>query len=93
MDFFKLISQKIIDVWSFLEPTIDLAFLLVSHQENWFQDNKSYINYDDGDIIAMAIMIMILGIMVIMITIIVKVKIMKSMMIKMIMMSILMITI
>ena len=66
----------------------------MSHQENWSQDNKSYINYDDGDMIAMAIvMIMMLRIMVIMILIIAKVMIMKSMIIKMIMMFTMMITI
>ena len=70
-----------------------MVFLLVSHQENCFQDNKSYINYDDGDMIAMAIvMIMMLRIMVIMI-IMAKVMVMKSMLIKMIMMLTVMITI
>ena len=66
----------------------------MSHQESWFQDNKSYVNYDDGVMIAMAIvMIMMLRIMVIMILIIAKVMIIKSMIIKMIMMFTMMITI
>ena len=52
------------------------------------------INYDDGHIIAMAIvMIVMLRIMVIMILIIAKVMIIKSMIIKMIMMFTMMITI
>ena len=61
---------------------------------NWFQGNKSYMNYDDGDMIAMAIvMIMMLRIMMIIILIITKVTIMKSVIIKMIMMFTMMITI
>ena len=51
-------------------------------------------NYDDGDMIAMAIvMIMMLRIMMIIILIITKVTIMKSVIIKMIMMFTMMITI
>ena len=66
----------------------------MSHQENWFQDNKSYINYDYGDLIAMAIvMIMMLRLMVIMILIIAKIMVMKSMIIKMIMMFTMIVTI
>ena len=69
-------------------------FLLVPHQENWFQDNKSYISYSDGDMIAMAIvMIMMLRIIVIMILIIAKVMIMKSLILKMIMIFIMAITV
>ena len=62
--------------------------MLVSHQENWFPENKSYTNYDDGDMIAMVIMTMMLSIMLITITKIAAVMIMKSMMIKMILMVI-----
>ena len=71
----------------FLETTIDSAFLLKSHQKNYFQNNKSYINDDYHEMIAMAtIMVMMLRIMVIRITTIAKVMIMKLMMIKVIMM-------
>ena len=90
MDFFKLIYQEIIRLWSFcacdqtfLELAIDLTCLLLSHQENWFQDNKSCINYDDDDMIAMAIMMMMmLRIMLIMIIMTAETMIIKSMMIK-----------
>ena len=66
----------------------------MSHHENWFQDNKSCINYDDGDMTAVGIvMIMMLRIMVTMILIIAKVMVMKSMIIKMITMFTMMITV
>ena len=80
---FQINISIISNLWSF--------FVHVTRHS--FRKQSICINYDDDDIIAMAIvMIIMLRIMVIMILIIAKVMIMKSVIIKIIMMFTMMIT-